>query len=270
MNLNYRVEQKSFPLLKRLSFSIVIPFKNNEEDHKRLVNLETCLAYYKKHFPKSEIIVAEQFESEPIFNMDGIVKADVKLKSAISRSKLLNAGWGKSTKEVILFCDNDYILQVDSILSSVSLIQNGIYDIIKPYRCIFNLPQEYDQANNSIEELDLNICSFEADWIALTGGSFIVSNKFYNNMGGFDESFIGWGGEDDASSIVAINLGKYISYDSHALHLYHKKINKFFTDVERRQYAKNQNQLGRVSRMDQVQFDEYVSSLRKNLEQYKK
>lgn len=265
----YRVDKSHFPKIKEEPISIVLPFMENGNDPKRRLNLNTTISYYRKILPNSQIVVVEQYENNPSFSDKNVSKVYLKKSGPANRSTMLNAGWCKSKNDIVLFCDNDYVLRKDVIKIGSRLISQGLYDIFKPYDIIYNFPESFDQINADLENANLNICTPENEYIALTGGAFLTSKSFYEKIGGFDEGFVGWGGEDDASSLIAVDRGRYIAYESFALHLYHKKALSNKTPEFMKAWQKNIDRLQDIRKMNDVEFDNYINLLRENLKKYK-
>lgn len=61
--------------------------------------------------------------------------------------------------------------------------------------------------------------------IVFAGGLFVIHREAYLQLGGFDERFVGWGGEDDAMSVKLRRAGVALSEigDEPALHLWHPR-----------------------------------------------
>ncbi|MFK4998906.1 galactosyltransferase-related protein [Bacillus sp. N9] len=56
------------------------------------------------------------------------------------------------------------------------------------------------------------------------GGINVVPRKHFETVGGFDERFVGWGGEDDAFAASLNTLCGYVKrLDATIYHLWHKR-----------------------------------------------
>jgi hypothetical protein len=61
--------------------------------------------------------------------------------------------------------------------------------------------------------------------VVFAGGLFLIHRDTYLQLGGFDERFVGWGGEDDAMTVKLQRAGVALSEigDEPALHLWHPR-----------------------------------------------
>jgi hypothetical protein len=142
-----------------------------------------------------------------------------------------NVGFRASSSAWIAFADADVIL--GSALASVAEhLRNG-YQAIKPYRHLLDL-DEAESARVRSGEFDwLPLRAGEAarnregsgEYIVFAGGVFLIARTAFIHIGGWDERFRGWGGEDDAMSyklerarMPAIELDP-----RPALHLHHPR-----------------------------------------------
>lgn len=68
----------------------------------------------------------------------------------------------------------------------------------------------------------------------LTGGCFVISPESWLEVGGMDERFEGWGGEDDAFRIAAETLlGPRVHHQGVMPHLWHPSAAAFGTEAHR-------------------------------------
>jgi GT2 family glycosyltransferase len=63
------------------------------------------------------------------------------------------------------------------------------------------------------------------EFIVFAGGLFVIRREAYLRLGGFDERFRGWGGEDDAMTIKLRRSGMPLAEcgERPALHLWHSR-----------------------------------------------
>ncbi len=142
-----------------------------------------------------------------------------------------NVGFRVSSSPWIAFADADVIL--GSALAAATDYLRGDYQVVKPYRRLVDLDPHESQ----------RVAAGEFDWlpprdgggarnredtgeyIVFAGGVFLIARAAFIHIGGWDERFRGWGGEDDAMSyklerarMPAIELDQ-----RPALHLHHPR-----------------------------------------------
>jgi hypothetical protein len=104
---------------------------------------------------------------------------------------------------------------------------------VKPYRTIVDLtPEETARVRGGEWEL---VPTRPADaprnregrgeHVVFAGGLFVIQRETYLRIGGFDERFLGWGGEDDAMTAKLERAGVPLAEigDQPALHLWHPR-----------------------------------------------
>jgi hypothetical protein len=108
-----------------------------------------------------------------------------------NRSWTLNAGSAAARTQLLVLHDNDFLLPV-SYASELSKRHAEGWAFIDLKRFMFYLPEgdsaNLDLRNATPERVTQNLCG---------GGSIAADRDAYFAIGGFDESFAGWGGEDN-------------------------------------------------------------------------
>jgi len=142
----------------------------------------------------------------------------------------LNVGFRASRSPWLMFADADLILG-DALPEVLDYAARG-YQTVKPYRRLFDLDpaesgrtrggdfswipprQEHAKGRDGIGE-----------HIVYAGGALLITRGAFAHVGGWDERFRGWGGEDDAMSyklerarISGVELDR-----RPALHLHHPR-----------------------------------------------
>jgi len=153
-------------------YSIVIPYKKS--DVQRDLNLQFLLNEYKKMF-NFEIIISQDNNKD------------------LNVSRLRNLGVKQAQGEYIILLDADLYVPKKMILDGIKLIKKQPYVISK---------------KNSVNDLGVidtrnlikkNILPQNIPLSLRTTVAFmIISKKIYNKVGGYDERFKNWGGEDNA------------------------------------------------------------------------
>lgn len=158
----------------------------------------------------THVVVVEQDEHKRL-NIDCDDYLFLYNSGDFNRAWAMNCGVKfKPDFDSYLFIDGDIILDKLSIEHMVNFDNN----IIKPYKMLHDV------------SIDLCRCGRSRPG-SLAGGAILLSNSFYNKIGGWDERFEGWGGEDNAMSRLIEKYGGNINrlqYD--ALHVIHDRTHR--------------------------------------------
>jgi hypothetical protein len=116
--------------------------------------------------------------------------------SPYSRSWALNVGAGLARGRVLVLHDNDMLVPEVYAREMVRRCDAG-YEVVNLKRFVF-----YLQADHSVRILGARQVILDEAPEAIVqnleaGGSVAVTRDAYSALGGFDETFVGWGGEDN-------------------------------------------------------------------------
>lgn len=112
------------------------------------------------------------------------------------RSWTFNVGARLARGKVLVLHDNDMLVPADYSACILEHVQNG-YDAVNLKRFIFYLQESHTAAIFSGESQPADQAP---DYIIQNlegGGSVAITRDGYHSIGGMDERFIGWGGEDN-------------------------------------------------------------------------
>ncbi|TXI82047.1 MAG: glycosyltransferase [Cupriavidus sp.] len=197
----------------------------------RYLNLLSTLQRLAQH-PNHEVIVVEQDVLPTI--SECLPHPNCRVLFAYNPGPF-NKAWGlniavRAAKfPLFVFTDADLLppAKLDQYISS---FQSG-YAFIKPYRRVIDLTPEQTLAARA-GTLDLaSLQSMPQDrsgigeHLVLCGGMFMIRHNAFTHVGGWDERFVGWGGEDDALSYTVQRARlSTLEYDEQpALHLWHPR-----------------------------------------------
>jgi hypothetical protein len=138
-----------------------------------------------------------------------------------NRSHTFNVGAREARSPVLLLHDNDMLVPRGYARRILQRISNG-YAVVNPKRFIFYLNPQHSQAvlNHGApydeKPADYIVQNLEA------GGSMAITVEAYNRVGGMDEAFRGWGGEDNEFWDRCLTLPTWIWGYEPIVHLWHR------------------------------------------------
>jgi hypothetical protein len=202
---------------KTLKVSLLIPFSTN--DPSRKANFEWLLEYWNKELPDAEIVIG-------------------KCRSEIfCKAEALNDAARRSKGKVLVILDADAYLEGQIISDCADKIIENVHNNLwfVPYRRLYRLTKEASKlitdsdpknpfriptpvADSNIENAG-NAISYGHRYGAML---MMFHKRAYRKIGGFDERFKGWGGEDVCLLRALDTLyGKHKTTDSNIYHLWH-------------------------------------------------
>ncbi len=178
-----------------------------------------------------EIVVVEQ-DSEPrlpVGTRSGINYQFAYNPGLFNKAWALNIAAREAKAAILVFMDADILLEQDGFEQMLQRLGSDA-DAVSPYDTFFDLDES---ETLRLMEGDLGlVVERREDEInrrslmqrsPFCGGVFGVTRALYDRVGGLDERFVGWGGEDDAMTARLEHFAhNMITLDqSHAYHLWH-------------------------------------------------
>jgi hypothetical protein len=216
-------EPEILPIYDRVS--VVMAFRGREDN--RLDGLKKCIKCLRDQTIDCYIIIVEQ-DKIPVHQceLEPLVDSYLFIYSSLmfNKSWAFNCGAMIAPDDLILFHDCDLLTPKHYVKESIKVL--GTKDIALPWAKILYLDEE---SSKKYPDCHLKATSTLTTNQAV-GGSLLVKKNFYLRIGGMDERFFGWGGEDNAFYAKATKLGR-VNRTSPVtgitlLHHYHKPAQK--------------------------------------------
>ena len=112
------------------------------------------------------------------------------------RAWAFNIGARLAKGSLLVLHDNDMVVPRDYAAQHLALVEEG-YEVVNLKRLIFFLSSGHSGRLLSTGQLNLDEAPESIMQNAEGGGSLAMTRDAYFAVGGFDESFVGWGGEDN-------------------------------------------------------------------------
>jgi len=182
--------------------SIIISHKSRSPE--RLRNLKIVVSWLGQIIKKTdevELILVEQGESETVC-LDELEKVTFPMKCKfVYKSGLFNKSWGynigaKMAKyDNLLFIDNDIILSRQALEIGFKL--SSFVEGVRFYDRLYALSEAETRNLEASLDYPPKTNRILRDF-SVPGGFFLIKKDLFYKIGGWDEEFEGWGGEDDA------------------------------------------------------------------------
>ena len=167
-----------------------------------------------------------------------------------NRSAARNSGVENSNSEIAVIIDADNYIPINQIWSAIK-VATRINALVKPFTWFGYLTEE---STDLFYETYSAMLDFDPEYIQppqkdFTGGAYVMKKELWQDLGGMDEGFIGWGAEDDAFHLLCKNNGlpvRYVDgYDYHLFHPAHRVTSEFNYNKLMTEYV-NGNKSSRV------------------------
>jgi hypothetical protein len=190
-----------------------------------------ALLRWLAQWPELEALVVEQ---DTVSRLDALPFGAACLAynpGPFNKSWGLNVAARLAHKPILIAGDAD-VIAPHMLAEAVELCRQGMA-AVKPYREIIDLTPEETKRVRAGEWSFAPARQRDAppsreggqEFIVFAGGLFVIRRDAYLGIGGFDERFLGWGGEDDAMSakIRRMRIATVEIDAQPALHLWHPR-----------------------------------------------
>jgi N-terminal domain of galactosyltransferase len=237
---------------------IIITFRATHAS--RVASLTRVLSHYGQ-LSGAEIVVIEQDAAPatlPAFPMQA-KRLFVFNPGPFNKSWGFNVGARQIDRGLLLFADADLLLAPKALLQSVRLCRSRVaaanpfdrlidLDETESARiCAGNAAPDWARGDGSNTRRDNEVLNF-------CGGAFMIRRDVFLTIGGFDERFLGWGGEDDAMAFKLRRSSQVLGQveGSTAQHLWHAQDDS--TTFAQPHYASNLAMLKSLASIDDAAF----------------
>lgn len=231
-------------------FTFIVVYQHRPD---RFKNLQKVLNWVNG-FSNVEIIVVEQDKKSKLdsLSFSGFRHIFVENKTIpFNRSWGFNVGLQYAQSENIVFSDCDLLMDPYEFIEGLKLISKD-YDCVSPYKEVIDLePQEINYNFDQLKQIKRP----SRGGINLAGGMIMFKRKAIEEIGGWDENFIGWGGEDDFQNIKIRKFLKWKELDYKCYHLWHHRV-----QPDNYYYQRNLKILQELKSLDDVRLKSYINN----------
>ena len=236
--------------------TFIIGHRGMERAPQLLATLATIAAQRDVKF---ECIVVEQAETPDVRSLlpDWVRHVHTPPpdpKMPYCRSWTLNVGARLASGELLVFHDNDMLVP-EAYAAELWRSHEKGFEVVNLKRFVFYLSVQDSKRVQSRRKLDLLGSPDAVVQNLEAGGSLAVKKDAFFAIGGFDESFIGWGGEDNEFWERAQTLRLWPYADLPFVHLWH--------EPQAKKYGRDNPTLVRYKALARVTAVARITELRK-------
>lgn len=226
----------------------------------RLTNFELVLFSFLNQSVKDLEVIVLEHSSQPLYAE--YAEYGVRYEHSymqecneeFNKSLLLNRGVHLSRASTVLMHDADILVPRQYLEISLNQITAG-YEAVRPLRFLFYADKHGTDQISMDRAIPKNIC-FEQVAQNSQGGSTMVKKQIYHEIGGHDESFTGWGGEDleflERLRTRKLFRGGFMP----AVHLWHSPAAKKLSGNRNEEKLANSRKIPPSSRIQRLRYSE--------------
>lgn len=186
-------------------------------------NLALVLDWLKS-FPGLDVVVVEQDNMRRFRPPAGVRHIFARSTEPYNRSWGFNIAYRESDSPHIIFGDSDILMRSYDFSAALGAAES--LDVLSPYSSVLDLDR--NESEISIEDMGRIIRPGRGESdnqkINLCGGVVVFSREAFEKVGGWDEDFVGWGGEDDMMTFKVEAAGlRTASMPFRCYHLWHQR-----------------------------------------------
>jgi len=238
------------PLISDISYIICY----REASDERRQALQFVLHRIRQYFPEIEILIVEQ-DAESKLELDeqlNIQHLFVQNEGLFNRSWAFNCAARHTTKNIFVFADADIFLEKEGYFQCFEATRE--FEAITPNKVEISNVALVQDAEDPVQFLNMRkLHSF-------AGGMLIMTCDAFDKIGGWDERFEGWGGEDDAMSHAIYNGLKSKTFHLSNYHIDHP--HEFVAGNNQPRYRSNRALVEEILTRNGRAFDRYIQQLK--------
>lgn len=236
-------------MTKQISY--IIPFRAANKE--RVIALLFIVKKLRSFFPEMEIIVVEQ---------DRVSKLDFELHLNIKHIFVQNTGhfnkcWAfnvgveHTNKAIFVFGDSDIFISKKDYITCFGAVSK--FEAITPNKVEALNIVISDKADTEYELLN------KRPLFTFAGGILLLTRAALRKLGGWDERFEGWGGEDDAMSHLIYNKLSSKSFHFPFYHIDHPRTKA--DGNQQQKYLDNRSLADEIKTLAGKALDRYIETL---------
>lgn len=241
----------------------IIGHRSSKTDPARDRNLKAVLLWLKANF-HFEVLVVEQDSSETaiksLVESFGFRYKFLYNPGFYNRSWAFNVGVCMTDKSFIVCADNDVVMVPNQL--NESLLGLMMYESVSPKHIAVDLPEFMTQRFAQDSNTAFPVIAHGRSGINFSSMLVAFRKQSYFKIGGWDEDFRGWGGEDDVQTFKINKVLKYKEYDRPAFHLNHARNQQTGSGAAYHVlYQNNVDIINRVLAYNSDELQKYISGL---------
>jgi cellulose synthase/poly-beta-1,6-N-acetylglucosamine synthase-like glycosyltransferase len=238
--------------MNQYTFTYIIGYRHSAD---RLQNLRRTLDWING-FGGVEVLLVEQDKHSKISHLNLKAK-HIFLKSSLpyNKSWSFNVAVKNAKSNIIVFADSDLIMDPNKFIEALKELDN--YEMINPYTSVVDLNQS--ESNMQLNEMLLinrpGRGETDHQKVPLCGGICIFRREAIDKIGGWDERFLGWGAEDDFTSLKVNHFLSFKEMPNRCYHLFHSR-----TQPDMKLYQRNLELLQKSNTMSKEEIIKTINS----------
>jgi GT2 family glycosyltransferase len=186
-------------------------------------NLARVLGWLKS-FPDLDVLVVEQDNMSRFRPPPGVRHVFARSNGPYNRSWGFNIAYRESESPYLIFGDSDIVMRGHEFVSALAAAES--LDALSPYSSVVDL--EWSESGIDLDDMAKierpGRGEGDNQKINLCGGVVAFSRGAFEAVGGWDEDFVGWGGEDDMMTFKVEAAGlRTASMPYRCYHLWHPR-----------------------------------------------
>ena len=238
------------------NITYVIAYKHKPD---RLMNLRRVLEWLAP-FQGMEIILVEQDKESKISELNLRLKhIFIKSDMPFNKSWAFNVATRYVKTPIVIFGDSDLIMNPNAFIDAANMLNS--YDVVNPYNSVIDLnPQESMMDLNSVLQINRigrGDAVDDIQKVPLCGGIIMFRKDKLQEIGGWNEDFMGWGAEDDFESLKVKMMLNHVTLPNKCYHFHHDK-----AAIDMKLYERNLGILNHFANVTKEQMSNHINMVR--------